>query len=242
MSAPQTPGSRAVRFWVRLWARSKSAMAGAGAGAIGDPSQGAPGGATRGEWRAVRRFAGATPFRRCGVEVPTTIPCASEGANCGCLRCRACPCTCPCRLRMPHPEPGYHAASAPPGAPCAPELPSSRAWRGAAEELAAITACEWSVPVESSPLPDPPSRGVALSTENAVDRPSDAWRGRLVGDGDGTWNDGLAVPQESSSCCLHCLLACLLELCSLCRAIPESQTSPQHPKFRRPLLLHPPHP
>lgn len=32
---------------------------------------GGQGGRAGGEWRAVRRFAGATPFRRCGVAVPT---------------------------------------------------------------------------------------------------------------------------------------------------------------------------
>jgi hypothetical protein len=48
------------------------------------------GGPPGGERRAVRRFAGATLFRRCGVEVPTTALAQAEGANCGCSRCRAC--------------------------------------------------------------------------------------------------------------------------------------------------------
>lgn len=50
-----------------------------------DPSAG-----LQGERRAVRRFAGATLFRRCGVVVPISSLCSADGANCGCLCCRAC--------------------------------------------------------------------------------------------------------------------------------------------------------
>lgn len=61
---------------------------------------GGQGGRAGGEWRAVRRFAGATPFRRCGVAVPTL--CQSHGRGGPIAAVHGCQAQPGCRRRHMH--------------------------------------------------------------------------------------------------------------------------------------------